>query len=51
MMLLFHCEEVYQTAVALETETLRKIDIDYENKVKIDDKDNDTDIKKIVMDD
>lgn len=33
MMLMFFPKQVYKTAVALETEKLRKKDIDYENKV------------------
>ena len=47
--LIFHPEEIYQTAVALETESLRKIDMDYENKVKIADGEPDVDIKNHVL--
>lgn len=35
MMLMFFPKQVYKTAVALETEKLRKKDIDYENKIFI----------------
>lgn len=49
LLLMFHQEEIYKTAVALETESLRKIDMNYENKVKIMDKDSDTNLVETVM--
>lgn len=50
LLLMFHKDEVLKTAVALETEILRKTDIDYENKVFMgEDKDKSFSLKDLVF--